>query len=61
MTCPQEIVDRLITEAVDRHGEITPCTGRRTFVDSITRMPGMWVLWYNDASGSTHTVMEEQG
>ena len=52
-----DLQEAMIAEARKRHGEILPCSSKRSLAECFTE-EGEYdtILWYNDAQGNTHVV-----
>ena len=51
-----DLMDRLIQMARERHGSISPCSNKKSLRDCFTVLDNMLVLWFNTSNRSTNTV-----
>lgn len=54
----QELKQKLIAKAIDKHKEIYPCSDKVSFDDCFTIHKDKLVFWYNDSELSTHILTE---
>ena len=46
----------LMLQARRAHGELYPCSGRRSIWEGFTQERGRLMFWWNSADGNTHMV-----
>ena len=51
--------EKMLEEAIRRHGVVYPCYGKNSFNDCFVDYPnGMKTFWFNTEDNSTHLIKE---
>jgi len=54
------MISQLITEAIERYSDISPCSGKKSILDCITYYNEEIQLWFNTSDNSTHLISSKE-